>query len=358
MRKERMQPGQPNPTRGRGAGLNPKNRFEKLEYVADVELDPDDEPRTLRTQFLKDATQSIITYNNSPDIGFEASVNPYRGCEHGCAYCFARPTHEFLGFSAGLDFESKIVVKENASELLRSELSARKWKPQVLVMSGVTDCYQPIERTLEITRRCLGVMAEFRQPVGIITKNHLVTRDIDHLRTLAAHQAAVVNISITTLDAELAKTLEPRASAPARRLAAVEELSAAGIPVRVLMAPCIPGLNDHEMPAIFAAVAKAGARGVGYVPLRLPGAVAPVFEDWLERTVPGQKEKILNRVRSMRGGKLNDPRFGSRMSGEGFYATQMRNLYQLARHKAGFPKEMPELSTESFRVPTDQLSLF
>jgi len=340
----------------RGAISNPKNRFDRLEYVPDPE--EDEEPRPVRTQFLRDASRSIITYNNSPDLGFDASINPYRGCEHGCAYCFARPTHEFLGYSAGLDFETKIVVKEDAPELLRAELSSRRWKPQVLVMSGVTDCYQPIERSLEITRRCLAVMADFRQPVAVITKNHLVARDIDLLATLAADQAAMVNISITTLDGELSKTLEPRASSPSRRLAAVEELSAAGIPVRVLMAPCIPGLTDHEMPAVFAAAAKAGACDAGYVPLRLPGAVAPIFENWLDRVVPGQKEKILQRIRSMRGGKLNDPRFGSRLRGEGFYATEMRSLYKLSRHKAGFSRVLPPLSAAAFRIPTDQLSLF
>ena len=348
------------PPNGRGAGGNPKNRFEKLEFVPDpdAELSPDDEPRPLRTQFLRDASQSIIAYNNSPDLGFDASLNPYRGCEHGCAYCFARPTHEFLGFSAGLDFETKIVVKENAPELLRAELSAKKWKPQTLVMSGVTDCYQPAERKLEVTRRCLAVMAEFRQPVAIITKNHLVTRDIDHLKVLADVSAAMVNISITTLDANLGKTLEPRASSPNRRLAAIEELSAAGIPVRVLMAPCIPGLTDHEMPSIFAAAAKAGAQFGGYVALRLPGAVAPIFEEWLERVVPGQKEKILSRVRSLRGGKLNDPRFGSRLRGEGVFADEIRELFRISRHRTKLRDDFPELSIKAFRVPTDQMSLF
>ncbi len=344
-------------TSARGAGSNPKNRFEKLECVADpAEPDPDAPP--LRTQFFPDATQSIITRNNSPDVGFETSLNPYRGCEHGCAYCFARPTHEYLGFSAGLDFESKIMVKENAPELLRDALSKKSWEPQTLVMSGVTDCYQAIERKLEITRRCIAVLAEFRNPLAIITKNHLVTRDIDLLAELAKFHSVVVNISVTTLDADLAKKLEPRASPPSRRLAAISELSAAGIPVRVLMAPCIPGLNDHELPAIFSATAQAGARDGGYVPLRLPWAVAPIFSNWLDEHAPGQKEKVLERVRAMRGGKLNDPNFGSRMRGEGFYAQQMHALYELARHKAGFTNAPIELSADDFRVPTSQLSLF
>jgi DNA repair photolyase len=344
----------------RGAGSNPPNRFAKLSIDLEPEalLDDDGAPIPTRTQFLQDDTQSIISWNESPDIPFNAGLNPYRGCEHGCAYCFARPTHEYLGFSAGLEFESKIVVKENAPELLRAQLSKKSWEPQIIAMSGVTDCYQPIERKLELTRRCLAVLAEFRNPVAIITKNHLVTRDIDHLRELAAHRAVVVNVSITTLDPELAKVLEPRASPPSRRLAAIEELSAAGIPARVLMAPMIPGLNDHEMPALLAAAAKAGAVGAGYVPLRLPWTVAPIFEEWLERHRPGSREKIMGRVQSMRGGRLNDPRFGSRMRGEGVFADQMRALFTVAERKAGFSGLHPELSTAAFRVPTNQLSLF
>jgi DNA repair photolyase len=260
--------------------------------------------------------------------------------------------------SAGLDFESKIVVKPNAPELLRRELSKKSWKPQVIAMSGVTDCYQPIERKLELTRRCLAVLADFRNPTGIITKNHLVTRDLDLLRELAAHDAVVVNISVTTLDGELAKTLEPRASPPSRRLAAIEELSQSGVPVRVLMAPVIPGLTDHEMPALLAAAAKAGARDAHFVPLRLPWAVAPLFEAWLDRHRPGEKEKVLGRVRSMRGGKLYDAQWGKRMRGEGFFAEQLAALFALAKRKAGFTGGELALSTAHFRVPTPQLSLF
>jgi DNA repair photolyase len=340
--------------------LNPRNRFAKFEVEFEPEalLDEDGEPIPTRTQFLRDDSQSIISWNDSPDVSFDAGLNPYRGCEHGCAYCFARPTHEYLGFSAGVEFESKIVVKEKAPELLREQLSKKSWQPQVIAMSGVTDCYQPIERRLQLTRRCLAVLAEFRNPVAIITKNHLVTRDIDHLRELAGHRAVVVNISVTSLDGELAKILEPRASPPSRRLAAIEELSAAGIPVRVLMAPVIPGLNDHEMPALLAAVARAGALDGHCVPLRLPWAVAPLFEQWLERHRPDAKEKVLSRVQSMRGGKMNDPRFGSRMRGEGFYAEQLHALFALAKRKANFTASVPELSTASFRVPTAQLPLF
>lgn len=347
------------PADGRGSQLNPKNRFEKLEYVVEPD-DPlvEEEAAPVRTEFLRDDSRSIISQNESPDVGFSASVNPYRGCEHGCAYCFARPTHEFLGFSGGLDFETKIVVKEKAPELLRAELSSKKWKPQPLAMSTITDCYQPVERRLELTRRCLAVMAEFRQPVGIITKNHLVTRDIDLLRELATHHAASVILSITTLDGELAKKLEPRASPPSRRLATVRELTEAGIPVEVLMAPCIPGLTDHEMPALCAAAAEAGARDIGFIPLRLPLVVAPLFVKWLERHFPGSKEKVLGRIRSIRGGKLNDARFGSRMRGEGFYAEQMAQLFRMAKRKAGFAGSGVELSTAAFRVPRAQLPLF
>ncbi|MGA3171153.1 MAG: PA0069 family radical SAM protein [Chthoniobacteraceae bacterium] len=340
----------------RGAVSNPKNRFERLEYLPE----PQDEEGPLpRTQFIEDDTQSIITSNDSPDVPFTHSFNPYRGCEHGCAYCFARPTHEYLGFSAGLDFESKIVVKTRAPELLRKELSSPRWKPKTLALSGVTDCYQPIERRLELTRRCVAVLAEFLNPVSVITKNHLVARDIDLYRELAAHDAVCIHISITTLDARLAKKLEPRASPPLRRLRAVEELSAAGIPVCVLMAPCIPGLNDHEMLNVFTAAANAGARDAGFTPLRLPGAVAGIFGQWLETHYPDRKEKILNRVREMRGGRLNDPRFGSRMRASGFYAEQMDAMYHVARKAAGFD-DMPEweLSTASFRPRVEQLRLF
>jgi DNA repair photolyase len=322
-----------------------------------VEPDQDEPRRPIQTQFYRDHSSSIIARNHSPDVGFDASINPYRGCEHGCAYCYARPSHEFLGMSAGLDFESKIMVKTDAAELLRKELTKKSWKPQVIAMSGVTDCYQPAERKLRITRSCLKVLAEFRNPVGIVTKNHLVTRDIDVLRELAEHQAVMVNISITTLDGDLAKVLEPRASPPSRRLAAVQELRAAGIPVGIFMAPIIPGLNDHEIPRVLAAAAEAGACDAGFVPLRLPLAVAPLFEAWLERHRPGEKEKILGRVRSMRGGRLNDSSFGSRMQGEGFLADQLHQLFQVAKMRAGFCAPRMELSTASFRVPTLQLSL-
>ncbi len=335
---------------GRGAQDNLPNRFETLRLERDEDWNPEEDPAP-RTQFLRDLSQSIITYNNSPDISFKAGINAYRGCEHGCSYCYARQTHEYLGFSAGLDFESKIMVKEDAPELLRRELSSKSWEPQLLAMSGVTDCYQPVERRLQLTRKCLAVLAEFRNPVCIITKNFLVTRDVDLLTDLASHHAVMVHLSINSLDLELARKLEPRASLPNQRLAAVEALAKAGVPVGVLVAPVIPALNDHEIPGVLAAAKAAGATWAGTEVLRLPLTVAPVFQLWLEHNFPEKKEKVLNRIRSIRGGKLNDARFGSRMRGEGIFAEQISQMFHVARRKAGLAEEAPELSTAAFRKP-------
>ena len=345
--------------RGRGSASNPKNRFEAIERVPEP-AENADEISAPHTQFFVDSSKSIIAYNDSPDVGFDASVNPYRGCEHGCVYCYARPTHEYLGFSAGLDFETKIMVKEDAPQLLRQEFAKGKWQPQVLALSGVTDCYQPVEKIKQITRRCLEVCLEFRNPVVIITKNYLVTRDIDILAELARFDCIGVTISLTTLDPKLASLLEPRASRPARRLAAVKKLADAGIPVGYLQAPMIPGLTDSEAPAIAMAAAKAGATFAGYVALRLPFAVKSLFEQWLEEHYPDRKEKVLNRIRAIRGGKLNDPNFTSRMRGEGIFAEQMNELFQLAKRKAGITRRWPEFSTAHFRraAAVPQLVLF
>jgi DNA repair photolyase len=347
------------PHRGRGASGNPGNRFEALH----VELDPtepqeEDERPKLATQFFRDGTKTIIARNNSPDISFETSVNPYRGCEHGCVYCFARPTHEYLGFSAGLDFESKIMVKENAAALLEAELSAPQWRPQTVVMSGVTDPYQPVERRLRITRSCLQVLAKFRNPVGIITKNRLVTRDIDVLRELAAHEAVAVNISVTSLDRGLQRILEPRTSPPQARLDAIAELNAAGVPAGVMVGPVIPGLTDHELPAILEAAGKSGALFAAYVILRLPWAVAPLFERWLTEHFPDRKEKVLGRIRDVRGGdRLYDARWGKRQTGEGIFAEQIAAMFEVGCRRAGIG-ERPKLSTAAFRRPTEQMNLF
>jgi DNA repair photolyase len=338
------------PFKGRGAASNLPNRFEKIRLERDEDWNPGEDPSP-KTRFLRDLSQSIISFNDSPDIPFHASLNAYRGCEHGCSYCYARITHEYLGFSAGLDFETKIMVKENAPELLRRELSSPKWKPQTLAMSGVTDCYQPIERRLQLTRRCLAVLAQFRNPVSIITKNYLVTRDIDLLRELAERHSVMVHLSINSLDPELARKLEPRAASPSLRLAAVEALAKAGVPVGVLVAPVIPALNDHEIPSVLAAAKAAGAGWADTEILRLPLTVAPIFEQWLERNVPEKKDKVLNRIRAIRGGRLNDPRFGARMRGEGIFADQISRMFHVARRKAGLPEDGPEMSTAAFRRP-------
>lgn len=347
---------------GRGASWSPANRFEKLHVdLGDpdlVQIDPtNDDERPLRsTQFFRDGTKTIIARNQSPDVGFEVSINPYRGCEHGCIYCFARPTHEYLGLSAGLDFESKIMVKPDAPKLLEDELSSPKWKPQTLIMSGVTDPYQPVERKLCITRGCLEVLAKFRNPVAIITKNRLVTRDVDLLRELANHHAAAVNVSVTSLDPNIQRVLEPRTSSPNARLETVATLRAAGIPVGVMVAPIIPGLTDHEVPKILEACAKAGAQFAGYTIVRLPWAIAPLFEHWLKEHFPEKKEKVLQRIRHIRSGKLNDPRWGTRTAGEGIFAEQIRSMFEVACRRAGM-NDRPNLSTASFRRSTTQLDL-
>jgi DNA repair photolyase len=347
-----------NPIHGRGASWSPANRFETLHVEAD-ELDQTDqlETRPTRlTQFYRDLSRTIISRNDSPDVGFECSVNPYRGCEHGCIYCYARPTHEYLGFSAGLDFETKIMVKTDAPRLLEAELSSPQWTPQVIAMSGVTDPYQPVEKRLQITRGCLEILARFRNPVAIITKNRLVTRDIDLLKECASWRGAAVNISVTSLDSSLQRVLEPRTSAPTSRLEAISALSAAGVPVGVMVAPIIPGLNDHEIPSILAACAKAGAKFAGYTIVRLPWAVAPLFEHWLDEHFPDRKEKVLGRIRHLRGGKLNNSEWSTRMHGAGIFAEQVRSLFEVGSRRAGL-ESRPKLSTSSFRRKNEQLQL-
>ena len=343
---------------GRGAAENPASRFEWLSYEPDPETSDPNESRP-KTQVFKDSSRTIIAFNESPDIGFDASINPYRGCEHGCIYCYARPTHEYLGFSAGLDFETKIFVKPEAPTLLREALSSSKWIPQTIAISGVTDPYQPLERQFRLTRGCLEVLAEFRNPVYVITKNHLVTRDIDILAELAQYQATAIFLSITTLDEDLTSTLEPRTSRPQPRLAAITALSQAGIPVGVMVAPVIPGLNDHEIPDILLAAQRAGALHAGYILLRLPHGVSELFEGWLSRNYPERMKRVLNRIRSMRGGKLYDSRFKSRMRGEGIFAEQVAKLFEVSCTKANIARHSPPLSTASFRRAEDsQLSLF
>lgn len=353
--------------KARGATDNPSGRFEKLEIDftktdrADWPGDLEEfEQAPLKTQFFRDHSKSVLVYNDSPDIGPGVMLNPYRGCEHGCIYCFARPNHEYLGLSAGLDFESKIFVKTDAPALLRKELNAKKWTPQMIALSGVTDCYQPIERKLKLTRQCLEVLAEFRNPVGLITKNHLITRDLDILQDMARWNGAAAYISLTTLDADLQKTMEPRTSPPKARLRAIETLARAGIPVGVMTAPIIPGLTDHELPDLLKAAAEAGAQTAGYIIVRLSHGLRDLFQDWLETNLPLKKDRILGRIRDVRGGKLNDTRWGVRKTGEGPYAELIAETFRQNVKKLGLDKPRAALSTKHFRpVPEDgQLSLF
>jgi DNA repair photolyase len=346
--------GHPTRPRGRGAADNPAGRFERLEVVTE-----EGSPERLATQFLRDDSRSIVAHNESPDVPFSVSINPYRGCEHGCTYCYARTYHEYLGFSAGLDFETRILVKHEAPRLLRSELDAAEWQPQVLGISGVTDPYQPIERRLELTRRCLQVLSEYRNPVALITKNSLVARDLDLLTELARHGAASVMLSITTLDAELSRKMEPRTSHPRDRLTALARLADQGIPCGVSLAPVIPGLTDHEIPEILRAASEHGASWANWLLLRLPGAVESIFTGWLEEVFPDRTEKVLNRIRSSRGGALSESRFGRRMRGEGIFAEQIRDLFASACRRYDLATAGPRLSTAAFRRPGGhQLDLY
>jgi DNA repair photolyase len=353
---------QPKNSKGRGASDDPANRFLKnhtvLEpYEGEEYLEEGAERPLVRTEFFKDSSRTIVSENNSPDIPFTYSVNPYKGCEHGCAYCYARPTHEYLGLSAGLDFESKIFVKEDAPELLRQKLMSRSWKGEQITVSGNTDCYQPVERKLQLTRQCLQVLQHFKNPVSMITKNALITRDIDILSDMANWQGAITFISVTSLDPELCSVLEPRTSRPQARLNAIAQLSAAGIPTGVNVAPVIPGLNDHEIPAILKAARQAGAQFAGFVPLRLPLTVAPLFEQWLEEHRPARKDKVLSNIRDMRGGKLNNSQFGERMRGQGAIAANIRQMFEICARKEGYSRERIQLNSAQFARPGDQLSL-
>lgn len=347
-------------TPGRSALQNANGRFEKLTHELDLShfewVDPED-VLTLKTKFFEDHSRSIISTHNSPDLGFSYTLNSYRGCEHGCAYCYARPTHEYLGYSAGLDFESKIFVKTKAPELLREKMMSKSWKPEAVFMSGITDCYQPIERKLELTRKCLEVFNEFNNPVFIVTKNHLVTRDIDILSEMAKKRLISVTLSVTTLDVELARKLEPRTSSPPKRLEAIEMLSAAGIPTSVNVAPTIPGLTDHEMPKILEAAANAGAKRAGYVVLRLPYSVKDIFVEWIKSNYPEKADKVINYIREMRGGKLYDANFETRMIGVGEKAESIAHVFDVFTRRYGLNQERTGLTKELFKRPSDQLEL-
>jgi DNA repair photolyase len=351
---------------GRGSQLNPPNRFGGPYYEPDFEhLEHDAEYleglRDLPTEYLPDRSQSIVTTNDSPDVGFRFSINPYRGCQHGCAYCYARPTHEYLGFNAGLDFETKIMVKEDAPSLFRDFLAAETWKPEPIALSGVTDCYQPAERRFRLTRGCLEVAAEAGQPMSIITKNALVVRDLDLLQGMAKANLVHVYLSVTTLDTDLARSMEPRTSTPPARLRAIKVLADAGVPVGVLVAPVIPGLNDSEIPSLLAAAKEAGARRAGYVLIRLPLTVAPVFREWLEREQPARLQRVEGRIREARDGRLNNSEWGTRMVGTGVLAEQIQKVFRLFARKHGLDRPLLPHDGSRFRPPlprSGQLRLF
>ncbi len=335
--------------KGRGTALNPVNRFELIEIEIDREWLESGEAPSHQTVYYEDRTRTILSENDSPDIGFKYSINPYRGCEHGCIYCYARPSHEYFGWSSGLDFETKILVKRDAPKLLAEAFRRRSWQPQVIAFSGNTDCYQPIERKLEITRGCLEVFLRFRNPLGLITKNALILRDLDLLQELARRNLVSVAISITTLDKQLCRKMEPRTSAPQNRLETIAQLAKAGVPVGVNVAPIIPGLTDHEIPAILAAAAEHGAQRAGFILVRLPYANKELFVDWLKTHYPERAQKVLSAIRDVRNGALNDPRFGTRFSGEGERAEAIARLFQVCCQKHGLNRHFTHLTTEHFR---------
>ncbi len=341
---------------GRGAQVQPANRYLSVQLEADLEQVADDQQYLASlgrppTVYLPDDSQSIISENDSPDVGFRYSVNPYRGCAHGCSYCYARPTHEYLGLSAGLDFETKVMVKHRAPELLRDWLARPSWKPEPIAFSGVTDCYQPAEREFELTRGCLQVAEASRQPVTIITKNSLVTRDLDILADMARQRLVRVALSVTTLDQQLARKMEPRTSSPIARLRAIERLAAAGVSTFVMVAPVIPGLNDIEIPAILREARDAGAQGAAFTLLHLPTTVRDVFYDWIDRQLPDQADKIRSRIRATRDGKDNHSEFGKRMRGTGPIAKQIRDTFKLFAKRYGFDQKLAPLNCSAFQPP-------
>lgn len=346
------------PIKGRGSHIRPANRFESIQIDDDwehLELAGDvaDAGTHARTLYFADESQSILAENTSPDIPFRYSLNPYRGCVHGCAYCYARPTHEYFGLSAGLDFETKIFIKQRAPGLFRDVLASGKWVPEPIMFSGVTDCYQPAERSFRLTRGCLQVACTARQPITIITKNALVTRDLDILADMARHNVVSVAFSLTTLNADLAGQMEPRTSRPAARLRAISELRERGVPVNVVIAPVIPGLNDVEIPTLLKAAKEAGAMTAGFILLRLPLTVVPVFQEWLERAQTTHKDRILSRIRQTRGGKLYVAQFGERLRGRGEVAKQIEQTFRVFAGKLGLDAKPTQLDTTQFRPPPD-----
>lgn len=347
--------------KGRGAQLNIHNPFLSHAYVQE-HVEAQDEPYLthIPTEFLQEYPRKIVNKVSSPDIPMDWSLNPYQGCEHGCIYCYARPTHQYWGYSAGLDFERKIIIKENAADLLKEKFASPHWEPAPIMLSGNTDCYQPIERKKELTRKILAVCAEFRHPISIITKNSLILRDLDILSELNSRDLVHIAISITTLDEDLRQKMEPRTASVANRLETIRQLSQAGIPVSVMVAPIIPGLNNHEVADIIKEAADRGARSAGYTMVRLNGPVGELFEDWVRKSFPDRAEKVLNQVSGAHGGKLGDSRFGTRMRGEGKMAETVRDLFQIAKKRYMAGRIIPPYNLQAFRRPhpQGQLSLF
>ncbi|WP_085867509.1 PA0069 family radical SAM protein [Pseudoruegeria aquimaris] len=348
--------------RGRGAAGNDSGRFEPLSRSLEADgWEIAEEARVLRTEVREERPRSLITYNRSPDLPFDRSINPYRGCEHGCIYCFARPTHAYLGLSAGLDFETRLVARPEAPQVLERELRRKGYACAPVAIGTNTDPYQPIEAERGIMRRILEVLQAFNHPVGVVTKGSLVERDADILGAMGQAGLARVGISITTLDAGLSRRMEPRAPAPKRRLAMIRRLAEAGCEVRVMVAPLIPGLTDHELEEILAAAREAGAGAASYIMLRLPLEVAPLWEDWVQEHVPDRAEKILRRLREMHGGALYDSRFRHRMRGQGPHAELTQARFRAACRRLGLAERLPPLRSDLFAAPAragDQLSLF
>ncbi|WP_434721655.1 PA0069 family radical SAM protein [Mesorhizobium sp. RIZ17] len=339
----------PDRNRGRSAGINPSGRFEPVSrHVFDDGWNSLEELPPFKTEVQVEKPRTIITRNESPDISFDRSINPYRGCEHGCVYCFARPTHAFMGLSPGLDFESKLFAKPDAARMLDRELSKAGYQPRTIAIGTNTDPYQPIEKQYRIMREILEVLEARGHPVGIVTKSALVTRDIDILSRMAERGLAKVALSVTTMDRMLARTMEPRASTPTKRLEAIRQLSDAGIPASVMVAPIIPGLNDPEMERILDSARAAGAREAGYVILRLPLEVAPIFKDWLLRHYPDRYRHVMSLIRSMRDGKDYDSEWGKRMKGAGPYAWQIGRRFEIAAKRLGLNVERRQLRTDQF----------
>lgn len=345
---------------GRGAQINPDNRFHSIQKGDDFDdLNPDEEPN-LKTRFIEVYPKTIVNTVNSPDIGMFYSLNPYQGCEHGCTYCYARPTHEYWGYSAGTDFEKVILVKKNAPVLLEQALRKKSWKVNTISLSGNTDCYQPCESKYRITRQLLEIMLKYKHPVGIITKNALIGRDVDILKELASQNLVVVNISLTSLREEIRRKLEPRTASCQKKLETIKLLSQNAIPVNVMLAPIIPALNDDEIFSIAKATAECGALGLSHQIVRLNGPNGEIFTDWATKNYPDRALKILNQIRDIHGGKLSDSRFGTRMKGEGNYAENIRNQVNLARKKFFPPSAIPKLRRDLFEIPDEngQIRLF